>query len=148
MQVWSLISVYEGVSVAKRERLQLTPFLLWLALGHLHVVMPRTPCLSASVHVKPHGAVTGARTDVSASLSLCFSFPPWSQGFLRLKGLFWISSCGPSVCQQRAVGIAVLGVNGERRDCIYPMCFLLTKWSKSLCSSGTSIPTLRSCSFL
>lgn len=86
------------------------------AFGHLHGVMPRTPCLSATADVKPHEAVTAARTDFSASLFLCFSFPPWSRGSLRLKGLFWISSCDPSVCQQQAVGIAVLGVNGERGD--------------------------------
>lgn len=121
MQGWSLISVYKRESVAKWERLLLTLFLLWLAFGHLRVAMLRTPFLSSTVDVKPHEAVTGARTDVSASLSLCFSFPPWSQASLRLKGLFWISSCGPSVSQQQAVGFSVLGVNGERGECIFPV---------------------------
>lgn len=80
--------VQAEVSRLSRTRAHIGTNIFQSAFGHLHGVMPRTPCLSATADVKPHEAVTAARTDVSASLFLCFSFPPWSRGSLRLKGLF------------------------------------------------------------
>lgn len=151
-----IFCVCEGVSLAKWKRLQFARFLLWHAFGDLHVIMLRAPCLSAAAACEATWSC--CRYDSRCfiqSLPLLLSLPPWRHRFLRLRGLFWKSSWVPlglpAAGSRNCYGLGLWGKS------VFPQCVTCSLrsdlgqwglWSESLCSWGTSISILRSCSFL